>query len=140
MSETPNTTSPVNPAVAESQAVSVSEGFEAQLDAVIDKPSTLEAIVSKEQIQSMIGQLSVTEEGESLRGAMQDLKKALLSNPEACSSLLPEEIGAMVAKLRKMTGRDVELAAERMKKSSKKSAPKIDFSNKDIQQEILDDL
>lgn len=99
-----------------------------------------ETPLTAEQIKAMIAQLSVTEDGEPLRGAMDDLKKALKANPAACATLLPEEIGAMVSVLKKITGRDIEEAASGKKKGQKKE--KIDINNltAEQQQEILDDL
>lgn len=92
-------------------------------------------------LQAMIAQLSVTEDGEPLKHAMDDLKRALLENPAACVALLPEDIGKMVEHLNRMTGKHIaeEMAAQAAK--AKKSAkPKVDFSNPNIGQEILDDL
>lgn len=100
----------------------------------------IESNLSAEQIKAMIAQLSVTEDGENLRSAMDDLKKALKANPAACATLLPEEIGAMVSVLKKITGRDIEEAAAGKKKGQKQT--KIDIHNlsAEQQQEILDDL
>lgn len=41
--------------------------------------------------------------GENLEGAMKELKKALMENPEACELMLPQDIGLMVAALRSIT-------------------------------------
>jgi len=43
-------------------------------------------------------------DGESLKGEMTSLKKALLENPAACSLLHPEDIGEAIANLRRMVG------------------------------------
>lgn len=113
------------------------------LDATLDAPTTVEKIVSLEEIRHMITQLSVTEEGEPLKGAMRELKKAILENASACTVLLPAEIGEMVKYLYKTTDRDLQAAIDKASKSkSKKKAtgPKIDFSDPNVQQEILDDL
>ncbi len=105
-----------------------------------DNTVIIEDTLSTQQIQDMIKQLSVTEEGEDLRNAMQDLKKALKANPAACAALLPEDIGQLVHHLKKLTGKDVEEAASKKKGTKKKD--KIDISNmtSEQQQEILDDL
>jgi hypothetical protein len=66
--------------------------------------------------------------GEALEGAMKDLKGALLANPAAAAIMLPEDIGEMVAALRRMTGQTVAEASkakatgERRKKSIPLSA------------------
>jgi hypothetical protein len=101
----------------------------------------IEQVLTTEEIQNKIAQLSTTEDEESLKNAMQDLKKALKANPAACAALLPEDIGQMVMYLKKITGKDIEEAAGR-KKSKKKNTDKVDLNNlSDTQkQEILDDL
>lgn len=58
--------------------------------------------------------------GESLKGEMGSLKKALLENPAACSLLLEEDIGRAVAALRRMVGAAVTTAvAAKEKKPAK---------------------
>lgn len=42
--------------------------------------------------------------GESLKGEMASLKKALLENPAAAALLLPEDIGKAVAAIRRIVG------------------------------------
>lgn len=100
----------------------------------------IEQVLTTEEIQTKIKQLSTTEEEEDLRSAMNDLKRALKANPNACSALLPEDIGQMVAYLKKITGKDVEDAANN--KKGKKKKEKLDLSTltKEQQQEVLDDL
>lgn len=111
------------------------------LDAPLDKPTTIERVATIEEIKAMIAQLSQTEDGEPLKTAMADLKKAIKHNPTACSLLLPEDVGEMVKHLYKMTDRDLEKAIEKASKRTKKdSKPKIDYSDKAVQQEILDDI
>lgn len=51
----------------------------------------------------------VSASGENLKNDMQELKRALMQNPNAVALMLPSDIGQMVIALRKMTG--VELAA-----------------------------
>jgi len=100
-------------------------------------PETL----TTEQLQGMIAQLGVTEEGESLRNAMDDLKRALKVNPAACAALLPEDIGQMVDALMKVTGKEL-LEDMAKKKNGTKTAAKVkpDFSDPKVMQEIEDDL
>jgi hypothetical protein len=50
--------------------------------------------------------------GEPLEGAMKDLKGALLANPAAAAIMLPEDIGEMVAALRRMTGQTIAEASK----------------------------
>lgn len=96
--------------------------------------------LTTQQIQDKIAQLSVTEEGESLKGAMDDLKKALKANPAACAALLPQDIGEMVKYLMLLTGKDIEETMAN--KGTRKKKDKIDVSKmtEAQQQEILDDL
>lgn len=93
--------------------------------------------LSTEDIQKRIAQLSVTEEGEPLQNAMQELKKALLANKAACAVLLPKDIGDMVAALNKMTGKHIE---EAMKEKGPKKKVKFDYSDPSLLQEIEDNL
>ena len=97
--------------------------------------------LTTEELQRMIATLSTTEDNESLRTEMDDLKVALRANPAACASLLPEDIGAMVEALIKVTGKVIE---EDMAKGKKKSSPKVDLqaimSDPNKRQEIEDDL
>lgn len=114
--------------------------LDAGTDAQLDKATKIEKVLTVEEIKNMIAQLSVTEEGESLRTAMDDLKKGIRDNPEACAVLLPEEIGDMVKALNKITGRDLEKAVEKAKSGKRTKKSSIDLSSKEVQQEILDDL
>jgi hypothetical protein len=66
--------------------------------------------LTTEQLQEKIKTLSTTSEGEDLRFAMRDLKKALLANPSACALLGPEDIGEMVKHLKRMIGPELEKA------------------------------
>lgn len=54
-------------------------------------------------------------DSEKLEGAMKDLKGALLQNPSAAELMLPEDIGAMVSALRKLTGQTIVEAAKTKK-------------------------
>lgn len=60
---------------------------------------------------------------EDLKGAMDELKQALLQNPAATALLLPEDIGEMVAQLRRITGQACAEAAK-PKKEKKKNLTK----------------
>lgn len=51
--------------------------------------------------------------GEDLAGEMTLLKGALLANPDAVALMLPEDIGLMVAALRKITGQAITEASEK---------------------------
>lgn len=98
-------------------------------------------VLSTEQLQGMIAQLSVTEEGENLRAAMDDLKRAIRANPAACASLLPEDIGKMVDALMVVTGKEIEEdMADKRKGKRSAATPKLDLSDPKVKQEILDDL
>lgn len=76
---------------------------------------------SNEQVASEISlRIKSLEElsGDSLKEEMQELKKALLENPQACLLLLPEDIGLMVSYLRKLTGTALASASSTKTKSS----------------------
>lgn len=120
----------------------MAEEMEIDLDAMLDAPTQIERTCSIEEIRHMIAQLSVTEEGEPLAGAMKDLKKAILENGGAAAQLLPQEVGEMVSYLYKVTGKDLQIQQEKATKrsSSKKNQPKFDFSDPNIQQQVIDDL
>ena len=78
---------------------------------------------SNEQIYSEISQrIKQLEElsGDDLKNEMMNLKKALLENPQACMLLLPDEIGAMVSSLRKITGIAIATASAKTKKAGEK--------------------
>jgi len=115
------------------------------MDTISLKDVEIPEVLTTEQLQSMIKQLSVTENDEDLRKEMDELKKALRANPAACASLLPEDIGQMVDALMKVTGKEIEedMADKRKSKSSTSStakAPKVDLSDPKVRQEIEDDL
>ena len=108
---------------------------------LVVKIETLE--LTTEQLQDKIRALSTTSEGEDLRYAMRDLKKAILANPSACALLLPEDIGEMVKHLRRMTEPDIEKQnVKKVKKEVKTAMNKIlkpsDFSTEELK-EISDD-
>lgn len=104
-----------------------------------DTDVAIPEILTTEQLQAMIAQLGVTEEGEPLRSAMDDLKRALKVNPAACASLLPEDIGSMVEILMKITGKEL-LEDMATKKSGKTAKQKFDFTDPKVMQEVEDDL
>lgn len=92
---------------------------------------TIEEI--REKIQDLLGK-----EKDELTTAMDKLKIALRENPSVCALLLPEDIGIMVKKLRERVGKMISEIPE--KKERKTKQPKIDLTNPEVQQEILDDL
>lgn len=102
----------------------------------VEIPETL----STTELQSMISQLNVTEEGENLRTAMDDLKRALRANPAACAALLPEDIGKMVDALMKVTGKEIEEDMADKRKGKKPTKTDIDFRDPAVIKEIEDDL
>lgn len=126
----------------DSRLAEMSKAHEIDVDKLLEQqmtPSTkVEQPATVEEIQTMIAQLSVTEDGEPLKDAMIELKKAIKANPAACTVLLPEDIGEMVKALYRLTDRDLEQAVAKANKKGKKD--KIDLSDPKIQQEILDDL
>jgi hypothetical protein len=58
--------------------------------------------------------------GESLKSEMSQLKRALLDNPAACALLLPEDIGMMVANLRKVVGTAIMASSKPAKEKKDK--------------------
>lgn len=76
------------------------------------------------EIQAKIASLC-NFDGDSLKGEMGSLKKSLLENPAACSLLLPEDIGAAVAALRRMVGIAVASANAPKPSKAKKSSTKL---------------
>lgn len=94
--------------------------------------------ITLEQIKEKI-HLITTYAGEKdgLKLAMDNLKIALHANPEACSLLLPEEIGACVTAIRKIKG--VEVTAASGKEVMKRSK-KIDLTNVDILKSAMEDF
>lgn len=53
--------------------------------------------------------------GEALETEMQQLKGALLCNPDAVALMLPSDIGLMVIALRKVTGQSISDATKEKK-------------------------
>lgn len=77
---------------------------------------------SHEQVASEISlRISQLESlaGDNLKGEMQDLKKALMENPNACMLLKPEDIGLLVQNLVKITGIAIASSATKKKESTK---------------------
>ena len=58
-----------------------------------------------------------------LPNEMQSLKNALIKNPEACSLMLPEHLGMLVAALRRVTGQALA-SAQKAKASKSTKTPK----------------
>lgn len=73
-------------------------------------------------IQQRISELE-SYSGEALESQMASLKKALKENPSACSLMLPEDIGLLVAALRRITGQAAVSAAT--KPARGKAKPKV---------------
>ena len=70
--------------------------------------------------------------GEDLSKEMGLLKGALMQNPEACSLMLPKDMGMLVAALRRVTGESLATAAAKPKKGAAK-APKIILTMEQMQ-------
>lgn len=94
--------------------------------ALADKASeAIEEGSSTEEIKSRIDRLASLS-GLDLKLAMDGLKSLILANPSACTQLLPEDVGDMVAALRKMTSNEkAAVMAAPKRASSKKEAPSI---------------
>lgn len=58
---------------------------------------------------------------EDLTQAMKDLKRALSENPAACALMLPEDLGQMVAALRRIVGEDIAEASKPAKERKTKA-------------------
>lgn len=113
-------------------------------NSLIDEPELavqLEPVeLSTEQLQEKIRTLSTTSDGEDLKFAMRDLKRALLANPSACALLLPEDIGEAVQALKRMIGPSLEKEetkrTKKEAKATKAAETKIlkpsDFSMEDL--------
>lgn len=67
--------------------------------------------------------------GESLKGEMAALKKAILENPAASALLLDEDVGKLVRNLRRITG--VALAEASKPKASKAKSKVVKLSLED---------
>lgn len=81
-----------------------------------DNGATLEFIRQKiHELQMM--------EGLDLKSAMKDLREVLLTNADACSLMLPEDLQLMTRALRKMTNNKVaaDMAAARPRKQAAKT-------------------
>lgn len=95
--------------------------------------------LSIDELRSMIAQLSTTDDGENLKSAMTELKGALRDNPDACALMLPEDIGACVHHLRRMTGQLISAeAAKKTAKSGNKPRVFTEAEEKDILENLFD--
>ena len=63
--------------------------------------------------------------GDELKSEMSALKKAIMENPQACSLLLPEDIGLMVSSLRRIVGTAIVAASTKKTKERKPSTKKM---------------
>ncbi len=77
------------------------------------------------EIQGRIKQLEELS-GAEIKTEMDDLKVVLLKNPAACQLLLPEDIGMMVACIKKLMSGAKTLAE--IKKPTSRKKPQIDLS------------
>jgi len=94
------------PVSKEQSAADAAAGEEAEEAYAAATPEARQAYADiKPRLDSLVSM-----SGEDLKGAMQELKTALMKNPNAVQLMLPSDIGQMVIALRKMTG--VELAAK----------------------------
>jgi hypothetical protein len=91
------------------------------LPETVETLESLEVRQAAEELRARIARLSLTDDGESLAEEMNLLKAALHKTPAACLLLLPEDMGQMIATLRRITG--VARASAANKKESK--SPKI---------------
>lgn len=63
-----------------------------------------------------------------LKTEMQQLKMAIKENPSACSLLLDEDVGMMVAALRRITGNAIANAISSKTKSPKAAKAKVQLT------------
>lgn len=96
-------------AVEAEEAVDTSSLSEADAQAYVDIKAKINMLADMSQ--------------DDLKGAMTELKKALLQNPQACYLILPQDIGQMVIALRTMKNEAV-VAAEKAPKGTKPKASK----------------
>lgn len=97
-----------------------------------DDPSVAQALVD---ISTRIHELDELID-EDLKGAMSELKKALLDNPSACELLLDSDIGNMVASLRRMEHL-ASYAAKQAKPAAKGSKTKPKSKDVELSAEQL---
>lgn len=93
--------------------------------------------MSAEQTASEISQRISQLESLSdldLKTEMRNLKQAIMENPAACLLLKEEDIGQLVASLRKITGQAISSAAKTTKTREKKETKKFSA------QELMDAL
>jgi len=99
--------------------VVVAEEEEQEADLSSATPEDAQAYADIKAKIDMLASLSDMD----LKGAMTDLKKSLLQNPQACYLILPQDIGQMVIALRAMKNETV-VAAEKVPKEKKAKASK----------------
>lgn len=97
------------------------------------KEPTEQEIAAQQAYSDLLPRIQALEElsGEELSKEMGLLKGALMHNPEACSLMLPQDMGLLVAALRRVTGMALATAAAKPKRGSAK-APKIILSAEQI--------
>lgn len=106
------------------------------MEAPVTETVILGIEISVEEIRSKIKTLTDIP-AANLKDAMSELKKALRLNPAACNLLLPEEIGAMVQHLYKVTNTQVVVAKG---KDAVKAAKKVDLSDPNVINKAMDEL
>lgn len=77
--------------------------------------------ISMAEVRQKIVDLQTAEDGPQLKGQMDVLRSMLLSNPDACATMLPEDLGLMVRALRRMTSNRVAADLGKAKPRSAKS-------------------
>lgn len=77
--------------------------------------------ISMAEVRQKIADLQTAEDGPQLKGQMDVLRSMLLSNPDACATMLPEDLGLMVRALRRMTSNRVAMDLGKAKPRSAKS-------------------
>lgn len=75
---------------------------------------------------------------DNLRGEMDTLKKALMENPDACQLMLPEDMGMLVAALRRITGQALATAAEKKAKGRTKKEKAVPLTAEALEQGFAD--
>ena len=109
---------PVPEAVVIGIVSHVAEEEDHQASIAAASPEDQQAYADIKAKISMLANMSEVE----LKGAMTDLKKSLLQNPQACYLMLPRDIGEMVIALRTMKNETIEAAAKTPKEKKAKAS------------------
>lgn len=104
------------------------------------KEPTEEELAAQQAYADLLPRIQALEAlgGEELSKEMGLLKGALMHNPEACSLMLPQDMGMLVAALRRAAGEHLATAAAKPKKGAPKAA-KIILTVEQMQ-EAFDEL